>query len=73
MNHITTNQMKDHHMNGKTVKKINRFVDILIANTPEDQQHKTRDEMIAEVREFWGSPVAQKFVNKIVNESKTNG
>lgn len=57
-------------MNGKTVKKINKFVDIIIANTPEDQRTKSRDEMITEVRQFWGSSKAQKFVNKIVNESK---
>ena len=54
-------------MRGKTVKKINKFVDILINNTPEEERIKSRSEMIKEVRKFWrGNKEKQKFVNLVV-------
>ena len=54
-------------MRGKTVKKINKFVDILINNTPEEERIKSRSEMIKEVRKFWrGNKEKQKFVNIVV-------
>lgn len=55
-------------MRGSTVKKINKFVDLLIANTPKDQITKTRSQLVDEVKKFWyKDPKARKFVHKVVN------
>jgi hypothetical protein len=55
-------------MRGTTVKNLNRFVDILILNTPPDQLSKNRDELIKEVKHFWyKSPQAKKFIHKVIS------
>jgi len=55
-------------MRGSTIKKISKFVDILIKNTPPEEQIKSRPEMINEVKLFWKDKKAQKFVNDIVSD-----
>lgn len=55
-------------MRGTTVKKIKRFVQILIANTPQEQRTKTPEQMFEEVKSFWGQdPKVRKFVNLVVD------
>ena len=60
-------------MRGKTVKKINKFVNDLIAQTPEEQRTKTKEQMIKEVKGFWkNSQNAKKFINHTLKGVDTN-
>lgn len=56
-------------MRGTTVKNIRRFVDIIIANTPEEERSgKTKRQMVNEVKRFWvGNPEKKKFVRMVLN------
>lgn len=59
-------------MRGKSLKKIKKFVDELIANTPPEQIVKTREQMIEEVKVFWKkSGEAKEFVDLIVSGKDT--
>lgn len=54
-------------MRGTTVKKINKFIDILMENTPKDQPTKSKKQMFKDVKAMWyKNPQARKFVNQVV-------
>lgn len=55
-------------MRGKTVKKIRKFVDILLLNTKEGEVTKTRDELIRDAKKNWRTKgeAGKKFVNLVV-------
>lgn len=54
-------------MRGSTVKKIKKFVQILIENTPPSERTKTPEQMFEEVKGFWGQDAkARKFIDKVV-------
>ena len=55
-------------MRGSTVKKINAFVDKLIAETPPDQIDKSREQMIENVKHMWKTGIKPKeFIKKVLN------
>ena len=55
-------------MRGATKKRIDKFIDILIANTPPEQITKSRTEMVEEVKKYWKSKDKQKqeFIHHIL-------
>lgn len=54
-------------MRGKTAKRLKKFVDILIENTPQDQLDKSKEQLLNEVKEFWyKDPNSRKFIDKVV-------
>jgi len=61
-------------MRGSTVKKIKKFVQILIENTPPEERNKTPEQMFEEVKLFWGQdPKTRKFVDKVVKGQLKEG
>jgi hypothetical protein len=54
-------------MRGSTVKKINDFVDKLIAQTPPEEIDKSREQMITEVKRMWKTGKnPQTFIKKVL-------
>lgn len=53
-------------MRRKSQMKIEKFVDLLILNTPKKELTKTRDELIKEVKLHWRKQgkTGQQFINK---------
>lgn len=57
-------------MRGKSVKKIKKFVDHLIANTPAAELTKSKEEMVEEVKEFWKrNNTTKEFIDKVLKEN----
>lgn len=60
-------------MRGTTVKKLNKFVEMIIADTPPAELTKSVEEthkaLLNSVKREWhkNGPVGKKFVNKVVN------
>lgn len=61
-------------MRGSTVKKINKFVDMLILNTPEGELDKTREQLVSEMKVHWQTKgkAGRKFVDKVIDGSFFN-
>lgn len=55
-------------MRGKTAKKLRKFVQLLVLNTPKDKQTKSSKQLFKETKILWYQKKgAKQFVNKVVS------
>lgn len=53
-------------MRGVTIKRLRKFAEYLITNTPENKQNKTKNQMVKELKIHWKTQgkIGQKFIRE---------